>query len=442
LTFINPLEHGACPVQDHLMEIVAYPGEEQRECPHCGLLCRLPPRYPGLVADCPRCGEVLWRMRKSRRSFPLSCALAALLFYLFALVAPFLEIQAYGRFSLAKLDSGPTQLIAEGFGLAGMLVFAVTLIAPALKLGLLVTILSGLRILPPSLLKIMFRLYLALAPWAMIDVYLLGFLVAYTKLSGLAVVHLDTAVYALVGCMVSMAAADGSVDIEQVWRTLKARSATSAAAAAAAAAAEGDGTLVGCEACGYLNMVPHGPPGHGMHCQRCGAAVHPRKPDSINRAWALLLAAIALYVPANIYPFMILTTLAHTTGYTIFGGIEELAQSGLWPLALLVFFASITIPLVKIVLLAYMLICSQLGSRSALRFRTSAYRFIDFIGRWSMIDVFMVSILVALLRFGQFVSVHADMGAVCFAGVVVLTIFAVEAFDPRLMWDAERATYE
>jgi paraquat-inducible protein A len=408
-------------------------GSEQRECPQCGLLCKLPPRYPGLVADCPRCGEVLWRMRRARRSYPLACALGALLFYLFALVAPFLEITAYGRFSVARLTTGPAQFLAEGFGLAGALVFAVTLVAPALKLGLLVITLGGLRVLPVSLLRGCFRLYLALAPWAMIDVYLLGFLVAYTKLTAYAVVHLDTALYALICCMLTMAAADGSVDIEQIWRTLAAREGLARPAAQAG--------LLSCHGCGYLNpadeAAQHGNK-QGPHCLRCGTAIHIRKKDSISRSWAFLLAAMALYIPANIYPFMVLTSLAHSNSYTIFGGIIELAQSGLWPLALLVFFASFTIPLMKIVLLAYMLITAQMKSTPLLRFRAHAFRFIDFIGRWSMIDVFMVSILIALMRFGQVASVHAGIGSVCFGGVVVMTIFAVEAFDPRLMWDAER----
>lgn len=412
-------------------------GDGWRECPDCGLLCKLPPRYPGLVADCPRCGDTLWRMGRSRRSFPLSCALAAMLLYAFAIIAPFLEIQAYGHFSLARLDTGPEQLITQGYGLAGALVFAVTLIAPALKLGLLIVILSGLRVLPPALLKPLFRFYHALAPWAMIDVYLLGFLVAYTKLIGLAIVHLDTAVFALVGCMVCMAAADGSIDTEQIWRSLDKRtlahmSAVDTAAQAATEAGE-DALQIGCHACGYVNIAHP-----GALCRRCDAPLHPRKPKSMSRSWSLLLASLAMYIPANIYPFMVLTSLAHTTAYTILGGIIELAQDGLWPLALLVFFASITIPLVKIILLAYMLITVQMGSTSHLRFRTFAYRFIDFIGRWSMIDVFMVSILIALMRFGQFASVHAASGAVCFASVVVMTIFAVESFDPRLMWDAER----
>jgi paraquat-inducible protein A len=118
------------------------------------------------------------------------------------------------------------------------------------------------------------------------------------------------------------------------------------------------------------------------------------------------------------------------------GGIVELAGYGLWPLALLVFLASITIPLMKLLTLAHMLITTQTGSADHLIGRTIAFRIIDFIGRWSMIDVFMISILVALVRFGQFANIQAAIGAPCFAAVVVLTMFAVESFDPRLMWDA------
>ena len=193
------------------------------------------------------------------------------------------------------------------------------------------------------------------------------------------------------------------------------------------------GVRMGCHACGFVNMAQP-----GASCLRCGAPLHQRKRESLSRAWALLLASLALYVPANIYPFMVITKLTRTTPYTIIGGIIELAQHGLWPLALLVFFASITIPLFKILALAYMLVTVHIGSTAHLQVRTSTYRVIDFIGRWSMIDVFMVSILVALMRFDQLANVHADTGAVCFGAVVVLTIFAVQAFDPRLMWDAER----
>jgi paraquat-inducible protein A len=152
-----------------------------------------------------------------------------------------------------------------------------------------------------------------------------------------------------------------------------------------------------------------------------------------------MLAGICFYIPANIYPVLLITQLAQTHVYTIMGGIVELADYGLWPLAALVFLASITIPLMKLLILAYMLIMTQLRSGRHLLGRTRAYRLIDFIGRWSMIDVFMISILVALVQFGQFANIRTDLGAPCFAAVVVLTIFAADCFDPRLMWDAAEA---
>src|SRR5271165_2630189 len=144
------------------------PSREWRECPHCGQLCRLPQRLPGLVADCPRCGAVLWRMRRAEISVPLACGLAALVFYMFVLMAPFLEISTYGRFSQARLTSGPAQLEAQGFAIVAALVFLVTLLVPAVKLGILLFTLSGLNHLPARLLRAVFRWYAPLSPWAMI----------------------------------------------------------------------------------------------------------------------------------------------------------------------------------------------------------------------------------------------------------------------------------
>jgi len=125
-----------------------------------------------------------------------------------------------------------------------------------------------------------------------------------------------------------------------------------------------------------------------------------------------------------------------TQSYTIFGGIRELMNIGLWPLALIVFTASIAIPIFKILAMVYMLIATHYQSATQLNNRTRLYRFIDFIGRWSMIDIFMVSILVALVHFGWFAQITPDMGAVYFSGVVILTLLATHHFDPRLMWDA------
>jgi paraquat-inducible protein A len=401
---------------------------------------------PGLVAECPRCGKTLWKMLRSPFSFPIACGISGVLFYLFALVAPFLEISAYGRFQLARLETGPDNLIAQGYGMLGLLVLCVTAIFPGVKLGIMLITLLGLetRAVPARLMVFLFRWYARITPWSMIDVYLLGFLVAYTRLIAIAHVDLDTSLYALIGLMVSMAASDGAIDHEAVWRALEKAEETSderylrrhpraPRGATAAEVEQAHPAVMGCHTC---HLVNHADPGD--RCRRCHAVLYARKADSVSRTWALVAAAICLYVPANVYPVMTITQLAKTQDFTIFGGIQELVAYGLWPLAALVFLASITIPLAKLATLGFLLIQTQRRRDTHLVGRSRAFRIIDFIGRWSMIDIFMISILVALVRFDQFAQINAQTGAPCFAAVVVLTMFAVITFDPRLMWDVRR----
>jgi paraquat-inducible protein A len=405
-----------------------------RECTDCGLCSVIPHEAPGLVASCPRCGHVLWRMRPRPFQFSIACGFAAVFFYLVSVFAPFLEISLYGRAQLADINTGPLQLALQDYGPVALLVLAVSVIFPGVKLGIMLFTLLGVRgFWPPALLKAVFRWYRPITPWAMIDVYLLGFLVAYTRLTAIANVHLDTALFALIGLMLTMAAADAALDSESVWRALEQTSAGHGPALPEITGDTGNdpaAPVTGCGACGMVN------PAQARHCGRCQARLHWRKPNAVSRAWALTAAAAFLYIPANIYPVMIITKLGKTQTFTIWGGIKELAAYGLWPLAALVFFASMMIPIFKLCSLAYLLSATQRASTLHLPGRTRVFRLVDFIGRWSMIDVFMVSILVALVRFGQFANIIADVGATCFAAVVVLTMFAVQCFDPRLMWDA------
>jgi paraquat-inducible protein A len=403
------------------------------------MICRMPAAAPGQVVDCPQCKHPLWRRQVHPFNYIIACCLAAAMFYCFAVVAPFLEISAHGRFQLAKLETGPNQLMSGGFELVGALVLAVTVIFPGIKIAILLLTLIGVetRSLPAGFMKAIFRWYEPLRPWAMIDVYLLGFLVAYTRLIALATVHLDTALFALVSVMLSMSAADAALDKESVWQALDKIDHRPAAPAPGATRSENPARqpfMIGCHCCDLVNLAR---PGRG--CTRCGTKLHVRKPGSIDRSLCLLIAAAMLYIPANVFPVMVITSLGSTAPYTIFAGIMELIHAGLWPLALLVFFASITIPLMKLVLLAYMLWQTQRRKRQHLLAKTRIYRIVEFVGRWSMIDVFMISILVALVRFGQLTTIQASIGAPCFAAVVVITMFAVHFFDPRLMWDQRAA---
>jgi paraquat-inducible protein A len=408
-----------------------------RECPQCGFISAMPPLRADFVVVCPRCRHALWKMRQHPFRFVIACGIAALLFYVLALTAPFLGLTAYGRMQMANIETGPLQLVQQGYNLVGVLVLAATVILPGVKIGLLLVTLVGLKMrAPPRELKGLFRWYSAITPWAMVDVYLLGFLVAYTRLSAIAAVHLDTAIYALIGLMISMAAADAAMDTEAVWRALDAAEPRAdeqhVRPQRHARPPPGHGLgLIGCHRCDLVNWAAS-----GQRCRRCDTILHARKANSLGRSWALLAAGGIFFLPANIYPVMVMTELAVQQPYTIMGGIRDLLAAGLWPLAALVFFASITIPLLKLVTLGYMLVQTQTGSTKYLIGRTRAFRVIEFIGRWSMIDVFVLSLLVALVRFGQFANFVAQIGAPCFAAVVVLTMFAVDAFDPRLMWDA------
>ena len=189
-----------------------------------------------------------------------------------------------------------------------------------------------------------------------------------------------------------------------------------------------------CHVCHQLNRSSHG--GHDIACARCGAAVHYRKPDSIARAWALLIAAVVLYVPANVLHVTETSALTGVQRDTILSGVIYLWASGSAPVAALIFFASIMVPLAKIIALALLLITTQRRSTWRMRDRGALYRVVELVGRWSMVDIYVIGLLVTLVQLGGLARIVAGPGAVAFGAVVVLTMFAAEAFDPRLIWDA------
>ncbi|MDR2309119.1 MAG: paraquat-inducible protein A [Paucimonas sp.] len=170
-------------------------------------------------------------------------------------------------------------------------------------------------------------------------------------------------------------------------------------------------------------------------CTRCGATVHVRRPNSIVRTWALLITAMILYIPANVLPIMTVSALGQGSPDTIMSGVITLMKHGMLPIAAVVFIASILVPTFKLVGIALLLYSVQRHQPLSARQRILMYRFIEFIGRWSMLDIFVIAILVAVVNFGRIASVEANLGAVAFATVVILTMLAALTFDPRLIWD-------
>ena len=190
-----------------------------------------------------------------------------------------------------------------------------------------------------------------------------------------------------------------------------------------------DQGLAGCHTCGKVSPVSLGT------CPRCGSHLHLRKPQSIQRTLALMAAAAAFYIPANVLPIMTVLELGVVTENTILGGMATFWRKGDYPIAIVIFTASILIPLLKIVALSWLCLAASGKVHPSPGMLGKIYWFTELLGRWSMVDIFVVGILVALGQLGNYMTITVGAGALAFAGVVVLTMFAAMSFDPRLLWD-------
>ena len=397
-----------------------------RECPGCGLLQTVPALAPGTTAQCARCPTTLRRTSAHRLDHIIALAVAAFVLLVVMCSTNLMSVETAGISHVADLFSGPEELVRRNMaGLAAVVLF-VTVLAPFGRLvGTLYVLIRVHESAPPRHLRRVFALTEKLRPWSMIEVFVLGVFVAYVKLGDLVHIGLAAGVYALLALTFVLVWMDSAFDRERVWERLDREDSPDGARRSLAGA-------VGCETCGLVSV----PRPEDPRCPRCESVLHPRKPNSVARTWALVIAAAVLYVPANYYPVLTVMQLGAGAPSTILGGVEELVTARQYPLAALVFFASIAVPMAKVIGLAIMLITTQTGRVGRLRDRTRLYGIVRFIGRWSMIDIFMESLLGALIVFGSVITIEPGAGAVAFCGVVILTMFAAETFDPRLMWDA------
>lgn len=188
-------------------------------------------------------------------------------------------------------------------------------------------------------------------------------------------------------------------------------------------------SLSSCHVCSQLS------PATVHTCPRCRSPLHIRKVYSVQRSWALLITAVMLYFPAMLYPVTTVYALGEIQASTLMGSVVHFFETGSWPVAIIIFTASVAVPIMKIIGLGYLLICVQRKNHKNQLQLTRLYRMVELVGRWSMIDVFVVAILVALVHIGIFISIIPGLGIMAFTGVVVVTMFAAFQFDPRLIWD-------
>lgn len=186
-----------------------------------------------------------------------------------------------------------------------------------------------------------------------------------------------------------------------------------------------------CHVCGLASPLRAG------HCSRCGSRLHLRNRESLQRTWAYTIASLLLYFPANMLPILRVESFYGTQSSTILTGVIQFWEEGDYPVAIIIFVASVVIPILKIIAIVWLCFAATTGWQPL--GMTRLYRVTEFVGRWSMVDVFVVAILVGVVQLGSTISIHPGAGAVSFAAVVVLTMFAAMSFDPRLIWDAAAA---
>ena len=401
-----------------------------RACHECDWLVALPPLRAGHKADCPRCGHTLAQRHYKPAQRSLALALAALIALGIAAGFPFVGFEYSGIDNRIELAQTATGMIPFGQLPVAIVVALTIMVLPALYLlGVIWLQIGLLRRSPLPASRDIARSLGHLHPWMMTDVFVIGALVSLIKIAGLAEITLGISFWSFCVFALLLLATTQTIDSDWMWFSLVGEPLAPENSRTGATAAEQG--LSGCPTCGLVNRLDTRKP----RCRRCGERLHDRLPHSLQRTWALLFAAALLYLPANLYPIMTTTALGNSSSSTIIGGVVQLWQLGSYPVATVIFVASILVPVGKLLALGWLCIAAKRSAGYHPAIRTRLYRLTEFIGRWSMVDIFVVAILAALIRGGAIMSISPGPATLPFAGVVVLTMLAAYTFDPRLLWE-------
>ncbi|MEO9273480.1 PqiA/YebS family transporter subunit [Marinomonas sp. 5E14-1] len=401
-------------------------------CEECDLLHRIPPLKGGERFKCERCQHVLLNVHEHAYGRILGTAGSALLMLALALVFPFLGFSTNGAERSVTLFNVVTVLIQQDYLILSAIVCLALFVFPVAYLfAISCLIWSFIHNNINSALKRYFtRWVISIQPWLMVDVFLVGALVALVKMNSLADIELGLSFWAFCGYVVLLVKTISLVDRRWLWNKVAGPGPEHAISVKNATAVE-EG-LIGCHFCGATQQR------HTKHCSRCGHSIHSRHPNSLAGTIAFLIAAIIMFVPANVFPIMQTTFLGGSEPSTIMGGVFLLWSLGSYPVALVIFLASVVIPLAKIFSLSWLCWQSCKPTERETQQKIKLYRMTEVVGRWSMIDIFVVAVLTGLVQMGNLISILPGPAVLSFAAVVVLTMLAAMMFDPRLLWDKDR----
>ncbi len=398
----------------------------------------------GNILTCPRCGIELHRHNKDSINRTAAHCLAGLFLYVPAMLLPLMTFQTLGISETANIIQSVVSYYRQEFFLVALMVFFSAVLFPFLKLslGLTVATLLKMRKFPP-LLPRLFRLYIQLEDWAMVEVYLLGIMVTVIKMYQTTDISYGLGFYCFIALVLTTLGTTDVLDKKLFWAWMENRDTQIVADTediekldfGAGMITAMEAGLTSCHTCNRLTIIPDSGIDSSSRCLLCGARLHSRKPDSIARTWALMLTAGLFFIPANILPIMRVDYLGRPDTSTIIDGILHFFRDGSYAVGLIILSASILVPLFKISGLLIILLTIRFKRGIFLQQQAKMFRFIEFIGRWSMLDIFVIAILTVLVRFGFFSSIQAAPAATYFCMVVITTMLAAHTFDPRLLWD-------
>jgi paraquat-inducible protein A len=398
-------------------------------CHECDHLYQYEVIPEGAKANCEHCGNLLYRHIPDSLNRSLALYTTALILFIIANVFPFLSLELGGRVVENILFSSGWAMYELGMGELGVLIFLTSILFPFIVIvGMLYLLIPARFGFIAPYIGPVYRVINALLPWSLVGVFMLGVLISIVKLQDLANVIFGPALIALSLLLIIYTAARANFDPHVLWSLSKYTS---------SGLSKNDvvnNKIVNCHTCGFLSLYID----EHQHCPRCTSPLHHRKKNSIETTWALLAAAVVLLIPANVYPVMTVIRFGQGEPNTILSGVVHLIEAGMWGLAMIVFVASIVVPVMKLIILSFLLFSVQKQSVWRPRDRTLLYRVTEVVGAWSMVDIFLVGVLSALVSLDALSTIRPGIGAIFFAGVVVITMFAAQNFDSRLIWDNVR----
>lgn len=395
-------------------------------CRGCDLLQTLPPLVEGQRAFCSRCNHELDARQRQGALRPILYAISALFMLLLTNLFPFIGMDAAGAHrDMTFLDTSAV-LLDEDYPWLAVLVWLFIQAIPCFCMLAIIYLKLSLYIPLPARVQVARWLY-NFKPWSMVDIFLMGLLVSFVKLTTHFEISLGMSFWAFCGFCLLHLRTFQVVDRHELWASVaKAPQPAPLSLAGMTGLAAG---LKVCQCC--TAMVPLS----DARCSRCQSKVRQRIPASIEKTMALLITASVLYVPANTLVMMETVSLGESIQSTIVSGIMLMWQDGAYPVAIIVLLASVIVPIAKILIMLWLCYLTRLSRAERSRFGHWIYPVVDWIGRWSMVDVLVVAILAALVRFDALVGVYPGAATFVFACVVIVTMLAAMSFDPRLLWD-------